>query len=342
MARLSLVTLVAVYFLILVGGIVRSTGSGMGCPDWPKCFGQWIPPTSKAELPDNYKEIYSGKRQQKNERFAKYLTALGFENTANKLLSDESIKEESDFNKIKTWTEYINRLIGVIIGLLIIATFLYSIPFVKKDRKIFVVALATLLLVIFQGWIGSIVVSTNLLPWMITIHMFLALAIVALLVYIVYKTNPQWRLDVVMLKKSVPYILVACMVLLLMQIALGTQVRESVDEVAASMNYNNRGLWIENLGTTFLIHRSFSWVILLLHGLLFYLVYRSEVRSLVVNWLMVIILLSAITGVTLNYMGFPAAIQPVHLLLATVAFGMQFLLFLQLVNKRALKEVHQV
>src|SRR5687768_7855794 len=187
--KLSISTLIAVYILILIGGIVRSTGSGMGCPDWPKCFGSWVPPRHVSELPANYKEIYADYRDKKNQRFARYLRMVGMGNTAEQLLNDDSVLVEADFNPTKTWIEYFNRITGVIIGFLIFAVFVYSLKFWNAERKITVVSLLALLLVAFQGWIGSFVVSSNLTPWTITVHLFLALVIVALLVYLVHASS---------------------------------------------------------------------------------------------------------------------------------------------------------
>ena len=179
--RLTRSTLVAVYILILVGGVVRSTGSGMGCPDWPKCFGRWIPPSSVSELPSNYKEVYAAYRQKKNIRFAKYLSTFGMKETGERILNDPNVLHENDFNPTKTWIEYINRVIGVIIGFLIFAVLLVSWKFRKTQANITIIAAIAFLLVGIQGWIGSFVVSTNLTPWTITVHMFLALVIVAVI-----------------------------------------------------------------------------------------------------------------------------------------------------------------
>src|SRR5690606_18445380 len=113
--RFSLITIIAVYILIFVGGLVRSTGSGMGCPDWPKCFGRLVPPTHVDQLPANYQEIYLEKRVKKNDGFVKMLHELGFDKKAEEIKEDKSILIEEEFNAVKTWIEYVNRLLGATI-----------------------------------------------------------------------------------------------------------------------------------------------------------------------------------------------------------------------------------
>jgi cytochrome c oxidase assembly protein subunit 15 len=327
--KLCLSTLIAVYFLILVGGVVRTTGSGMGCPDWPKCFGQWIPPTSITQLPANYQEVYSAHRDKKNQKFISYLRAFGFDETAGQLAADKTVSEEASFNVAKTWTEYVNRLVGAVIGLFIIALVVRSWKVRSTNRAVFVLSVITLAAVIFQGWFGSIVVSTNLTTWTITVHMFLALVIVALLVYLFVVTSEKNILP------SAPFLkwtLIGCMLLLLIQILLGTDVREAIDRIA--MAGIDRNSWIENLGSEFLIHRSFSWLVLIAHGILLFQIRKTMGNKALPRALFVLILGTLLTGVLMAYLNVPAFIQPIHLLIATVTFGLQLLLFFQVtINK---------
>jgi heme a synthase len=324
--KLTISTLVAVYVLIMVGGIVRSTGSGMGCPDWPKCFGSWIPPTSVNQLPVNYKEIYADFRNRKNQRFAKVLANFGMQETASEILNNPAVLQENDFNVTKTWIEYINRIVGVVIGLMIIAVFASSLKFWKTHRRLTVIAFFTLILVVFQGWVGSFVVSTNLTPWTITVHMFLALVLVAMLIYLVHASSQNERVH-----SSLGFWwLIASMAMLLVQVLLGTQVREAIDSVASAVP---RERWIENILPTFSIHRSFSWIVLLVH--LGFVIQLRKVQGLHLFPLVLILLIlgTILTGAGMAYFAVPSFLQPLHLLFATVTFGGQFLLLLKLNRK---------
>jgi cytochrome c oxidase assembly protein subunit 15 len=164
----------SVFLLFFFGGLVRATGSGMGCPDWPKCFGLWAPPTCECKLPGNYQQIFLEKRLQKVERFAKVLTSLGMEASAEKLRSDKSIQQPEAFHPVKAWIEYINRLFGVLSGLFAMVYFGMAVWFRGRIASGKGWGLVGLLLLLVNGWLGSLVVATNLLPGVVTLHFLLS------------------------------------------------------------------------------------------------------------------------------------------------------------------------
>ncbi|MDD5276935.1 MAG: COX15/CtaA family protein [Methylovulum sp.] len=303
--RLGTLTIFAVYFVILVGGIVRASGAGMGCPDWPTCFGQWVPPTEESQLPANYHEIYAQR---------------GYENT--------------QFNPVKTWTEYTNRLVGVTIGFLIFLTAWSSRIFLKTDKTIFYLALSSFFLVGFQGWLGSTVVASNLKPFMITLHMLLALFIVALLIYTIARSQREFlgQLDIGLLPAKFKTVLVVAMGMTLLQVAMGTQVREAVDFIANEHGYIERQYWRDDFPVIFYIHRSFSSVILFTNLWLVWKLYQSVARDSILLRtgfaLAGLVVTAILAGVTLDRLGFPAVVQPIHLLMANLIFGAQFFLYI--------------
>ncbi|MCX7112441.1 MAG: COX15/CtaA family protein [Proteobacteria bacterium] len=307
--RISMMTLIAVYLVILAGGIVRASGAGMGCPDWPKCFGQLIPPTSEAQLPANYHEIYAGR---------------GYADTS--------------FNAVKTWTEYVNRLIGATTGILVFLTLLASRHYRKTDPVVFNVSLAVFLLIGFQAWLGARVVANHLNPWIITTHMLMAFAIVILLIYAIARSQQESlsAIDTRRLPAAFKTVLQVAIGMSLLQIAMGTQIRQAMDPLIFQQMVHGDGgdrtLWRESFPFIFYIHRSFSSLILFTNLWLVWKIYKNiRGDSLMFRFGLVLAGLVAtaiLSGVSLDRLGFPAIVQPVHLLMANLIFGTQLFLFL--------------
>ncbi|MEQ1637487.1 MAG: COX15/CtaA family protein [Methylococcales bacterium] len=305
--RIGTLTIIAVYCLILIGGIVRASGAGMGCPDWPTCFGQWIPPTDVSELPANYQEIYAQR---------------GYQNTT--------------FNPVKTWTEYMNRLTGVSIGILILSTVWASRAYLKADKMVFYICLSVLLLVLFQGWLGAAVVASNLKPFMITLHMLLALFIVALLIYAIARSQREFlqRINAQRLPEKFHLILKLAMFMTLLQITMGTQVREAVDFIAHEHHYIDRQFWRDDFPVIFYIHRSFSALILFTNLWLVWQLHQFMARDAILRrfgyGLGGLIITAILAGISLDRLGVPPIAQPIHLSMATLIFGVQFFIFIGL------------
>jgi cytochrome c oxidase assembly protein subunit 15 len=331
--EINLSTIVLLFILILAGGVVRSTGSGMGCPDWPKCFGRYIPPTSSSELPPDYKEKYVAGRLAKNQRFAKTLDIFGYSDLARRIREDRSILTPEEFNASKTWTEYVNRLIGAISGVFLFLAAAYSFSYRKENILIPVLSVFNVILVGFQGWLGSIVVSTNLVAWIVTVHMLLALAILALSISTYYLAKVYGKQP---LKVDLLIHVVALLALLIsvIQITFGTEVREKIDSVSSHLQGGYREDWISNVGEIFYHHRDIAIAVLFINILLYAIIRKSFSRHSIQQQLMsftfLMIALQIVSGILLSYWSLPPFAQASHILLATLIFGAQFYLVLNL------------
>jgi cytochrome c oxidase assembly protein subunit 15 len=305
-------TVIVIYLLVLAGGIVRGTGSGMGCPDWPKCFGRWVPPTEVSQLPANYQQIYGAK-----------------------------LKGEVEFNAVKTWIEYANRLLGVLSGFLVFATLIASISYLRKDKAVFWGSVSAFLLIGFNGWLGSRVVATELEQYVITLHLLLAILLVFALIFVwVRSRNPQYRPGLTMNETGkLRSLLVVVLFLTAGQIILGAQVRDVLDSVVKRLGYDQRDSWISQLDWRFYIHRSFSLVIFAFHVAVIYQLRklnRTGQLVLLTNWLVALVIAEIGTGVVMAYLGVPAVAQPIHLELAILMIGLQFSICLLLTPKLAI------
>ncbi len=332
--RFNFITIAVTLVVILAGGIVRSTGSGMGCPDWPKCFDQYIPPTHVSQLPADYEEKYVAQRLKKNEKFARYLESIGKTELADKMRQDQSILQHEEFNAAKTWTEYINRLAGATLGVFLLLTAYYSGNYLKRAPRIVVLSWLNIIVVGYQAWLGSIVVSTNLTQWVVTVHMLLALVILAISIY-TYNYAKQLDRPVTVIMYRVAWLkgfLLFTIVITIAQIVLGTEVREEIDAIAKSLAFSGRDTWIGQLSDVFSYHRDVAILVTICNFVVYKMVIDrfsgKELPLKTANYILLILSIQMVSGFVLAYLALPPYAQTVHILFSTVLFTFQYYLYL--------------
>ena len=308
---------IALIVLIFVGAIVRASGSGLGCPDWPTCWGCLIPPTSVEDVDFENLDL---------ERFQRH----------NAEVTIESLRAE--FNPVHVWVEYLNRLTAMPVGMLTLAVFVMSFRFRKLRPSVFWASGFALFLVLFNAWLGMKVVKSGLTPGVITLHMAAAMLMLCVLVYVVFaggEEGGRFLLIKPERRRLIRGLVLALFALTLLEGVMGSQVREKTDALSHAHANEPRSEWVEELEQSwvYLAHRSFSWFLVAL-GVFFFQKSRGAGdlgrAPAIVLW---ILLAQMVLGVLMAFANVPPPAQVLHVGLSAILVATLF--YLLLASRRA-------
>ena len=315
--------LLSVYLVILAGAIVRMTGSGMGCPDWPKCFGYLIPPTERSQLDWKPEKTYD-KGNVIIYKNTLQVAIKDFNSGTTIDFSNWEIYDKHDyttFNATHTWVEFINRLLGVISGLIVLGLFIRSLWWIRSTPILAVFSFLTVVGMGIQAWLGKTVVDSNLLPSKISLHMVMALLIVSGLLFIRAKSHGnQIQLPS---KKCINLIAVA-FILTIIQFGLGVDVRQFIDYQIKQAGYDDPQLWLSLPEISFYVHRSLSLFVVAVSIMIYRQVVKEGLERKYIHFIIGSILAEIALGILMYYVDFPWGTQPLHLLIAVLLFSAQF------------------
>lgn len=316
--KLAIAALASVLVLMFVGATVRVSGSGMGCPDWPKCWGRLIPPTSAEQVDFDSLPI---------EVFQRKAAWMGRDPDE---VTPETLREI--FNPRHVWTEFVNRLTSLPVGFFALATLVASFWHVRRRPWVFVCALASVIVIGVNAWMGARVVFSGLQPGVITAHLALAMGLLGLLVYCAWAGTPHpWR---VKMADAQPHRATRISVgLLLFVIVLegigGAQVRELTDELAKEYNNAPRETWVAELEESwwYITHRSFSWAVLATALVAYVYSWRHRIGGvgLVEHTVFGIVLLQMVLGLIMAQIQIFSWVQVLHVGLAAILLAMTWL-----------------
>jgi cytochrome c oxidase assembly protein subunit 15 len=236
--------------------------------------------------------------------------------------------DPATFNAVLTWTEYLNRLLGVTIGILITATCVTAIAWHRNRPRILWPSIAALLLVAFEGWLGGQVVRSGLEPWMISAHLIFALIIVTLLLYatfVAFRLREGDDRPASPERRRLRWIAVGVIALVLVQVYLGTLVRGGLEQAVQSRPDLARSDWLAAIPMQDQAHRGFAFVTGLAVVSLMFQVrtrFRSDQRlGMWASLAATLLGIQIVVGLILGQMDLPPAAQVAHLSVASLLLG---------------------
>ena len=326
--RLLLVTLFLTFDLIMFGSFVRVTDAGLGCPDWPGCYGKVTPFGAMAEI-----------------------------------RAEEAMRPDGPVTVFKAWVEMLHRYVAALLGLLIIAVAVIATRARRRGRAgpglDPTLAWLAVAWVIVQGIFGAWTVTLQLKPLIVTAHLMGAMILFALLLAQAARVVRHPPIEPAAGRLR-PWVL-AGIVVVLLQIALGGWVSTNYATLACrdfplcqgsawppmdfaagfelwrplGFTADGHGLPFQALTAIHYTHRAFAFVVIALVGLLSWRIVRIDGLRRIGQWLGIVLALQVGTGLTNVYLDWPLAAAVAHTGGATALLGLLLMLEFRVARKFA-------
>jgi len=204
--HLTALTLFLCFDLVLFGSFTRLSDSGLGCPDWPGCYG--------------------------------YMSPLG---AGEAIEAAQSAMPTGPVTLSKAWIEMIHRYLAMTVGVLILTLAVFSW---KRDRTLWAWPTLTLVWVCVQGAFGALTVTMKLFPAIVSLHLLGGmLLLVLLLIQLLRQRHALWAESRLALPSSVRWWLMATVGLLLVQVVMGAWVSSNYAVMACDTYPKCQGAW---------------------------------------------------------------------------------------------------
>ncbi len=328
--KLIALTTAMTFVLVVLGAFVRLSDAGLGCPDWPGCYGNLTP-----------------------------------HHSANNIRAAELIQPSGPVSMAKAWKEMVHRYLAMVVGALIAAIMFAA----WRNRRVWnqSPALATLLsgAVIFQAALGAWTVTMLLKPAIVTSHLLGGITIFALLIWLYWRQlagrsqSPSWANGIMAPKRLRLFALLA-LAILFAQIALGGWVSTNYAALACAdlplcsgalvpmMDFANAFNIVRPLGfgpdgelLKLDALRAIHWThrvgalttVVVVGGLAFALLKIEEGRK-AAKMLITILALQVLLGISNVWFSLPLAVAVAHSGVATMLFALLLLVNLRLFTHR--------